>query len=531
VGISLVAILIAAGGTWFVMHTHLSPQRTNPGAKTVSPLPAALPERIQSLAVLPLANFSGDSNQDYFADGLTDELSGRLAQISALKKVISRTTMTQYKGTKKSIPEIAREVGVDAIVEGSVVVSGSRVSIKVQLIEAARDKRLWSNSYERESADIIQLQNEVTLAIAQAIKLVLAPNEEARLAQARAVKPEAFDLYLRGKYLTENECETNNLAAIELFKRSVEIDPGFAAGYAELASACIMRYYRYEPEQYRRWEGEAFAGLTRVFSLDQDCADGYFVRGRMLWTPVQHFKHEEAVADLRHAVRLNPSSGAHRMLGVIYGHCGLLDEGLAEAQKAKALDPLGATPLLSLAYISLWKGEYNQALQLWPKIPRDGMPFLVGSHHAWTLFALHHTNEARARLDQYLQDLPADSTGELAGMRAVLLAAAGDAAGAEAQLQSAMKKETRYGEFHHTAYFIASAYALMNRPKEALAWVEKTADTGFPCYPLFVKDPNLDSLRGNAEFVSFLEAQRQQWQQRKDTWLEVGDLVRTPGVK
>ena len=529
--LTALSVLLLAGGIWFVIHRGLPPRAGDSGDERAKLRVSAAPGRIESLAVLPLDNFSGDTNKNYFADGLTDELIGKLAQISALRKVTSRTTVMPYRGTKKPVPEIGRELNVDAIVEGSVVLSGARVSIKVQLIEAASDRHIWSNTYEGDTADIIRIQNDVTLAIAQAIRLALTPEDQTRLSRIRPVNPEAYELYLLGKILKGNLDDTDNLKAIESLERAVNLDKGFAPTYAALAAAYIDRLYNFAPQESKKWESKAALRVQQALETDPESADAYVSRAMLNFSPVRNFRIEEAHLDVQRALRLNSKlSDAHLWLGVVYGHTGLLDEALAAVGTVLALDPAATTPFADKACVQLWKGDYESALPLWSKIPRGmGGPYFIGSHAAWTLFALQRTNDAKAILEEFRKDFPKDETGELAAMNAVLLAAAGDVAGAEAQIESAKKKKTGYGEFHHTAYFLASAYARLNRPAEAVQWLNDAATTGFPCYHLFKNDPGLDKIRTNPGFVSFLQGQEKEWRRRKEAWLkaEPSEVKRT----
>ncbi len=199
-------------------------------------LGGAAPGQITSLAVLPLENLMGDSEQDYFVDGMHDELIANLAKIGALT-VISRTSAMRYKGTDKSLPEIARELGVDAVIEGTVRRAGNQVRITVQLIEAATDKHLFAESYQRELRNILALQSEVAQAIAREIKVAVTPEEEARLARARTVNPEAYEAYLKGRYQLSKSTEDPTKKGMEYFRRAIEIDPGYAPAYAGLADA------------------------------------------------------------------------------------------------------------------------------------------------------------------------------------------------------------------------------------------------------------------------------------------------------
>src|SRR6266853_3788332 len=190
--------------------------------------------RIQSLVVLPLENLSNDPEQEYFADGMTDQLITNLAQISALK-VISRTSAMRYKGTKKSLPEIARELHVDAVVEGAVMWMGGRVRISAQLIEAPTDHHLWAASYERDLRDVLSMQEEVTRAIASEIRVKLTAQEQARLANTHSINPEAYRLFLKGRYYWYKLKPDAMQKAIEHFEQALEKDPAYALAHAGLA--------------------------------------------------------------------------------------------------------------------------------------------------------------------------------------------------------------------------------------------------------------------------------------------------------
>ncbi len=195
---------------------------------------------IASLAVLPLDNLSGDPEQEYFADGMTEALISSLAQIGSLK-VISRTSAMRYRGTDKPLPQIARELNVEAVVEGSVLTVGERVRITVQLIHAATDQHLWAKSYERDLGDILRLQSEVARAIAGEIQVNLTPQEEgALLARARPVNPEAHDAYLKGRYYWNKRTTDGFEKAIDFFEQAIEEDPGYALPYAGLADSYNM---------------------------------------------------------------------------------------------------------------------------------------------------------------------------------------------------------------------------------------------------------------------------------------------------
>src|SRR5580692_11722592 len=200
---------------------------------------APVPTGIRSIAVLPLENLSGDASQNYFADGMTDELITDLAQISALR-VISRTSVMAYKGARKPLQQIARELNVDAVVEGTVLRSGEQVRITAQLIEASTDKHLWSQSYEGELRDTLALQNRVASAIADQIRINLTPREQAALKRAKAVNPEAYQSYLKGRYFWNKRTADGLKAALAYFNQAIEEDPEYAQAYSGLADTYAL---------------------------------------------------------------------------------------------------------------------------------------------------------------------------------------------------------------------------------------------------------------------------------------------------
>ena len=269
--------------------------------------PPVLQTEIKSLAVLPLENLSGDTSQDYFADGMTDALITDLAKVGALR-VISRQSVMQYKGARKPLPEIGRELNVDAVLTGSVVRSGERVRIAVQLIHAATDRNLWADSYERDLRDVLALQREVTRDIVGEIRIKLTPQEQVRFGSVRPVNPEAYDHYLRGKFYLHRQNRDDNEAAITALERAVATDPTFAAAHAELAQAYVWKLFLFAPEE-KQWAEKAFVAAEKALSLDPDLAVAHLARGRLLWTPANHFPHEKAIREYRRALSFEPESG------------------------------------------------------------------------------------------------------------------------------------------------------------------------------------------------------------------------------
>jgi len=471
--------------------------------------PTQNPE-IRSLAVLPMANLSGDPAQEYFADGMTETLIAGLAKVGELR-VISRTSVMQYKGTHKPLPQIARELNVDAIVEGSVQRFGERVQINVQLIHAPTDRHLWSETYDRDLRDILSLQNEVARAVTQQIQIKLTPQEQIRLARARPINPAAYDYFLRGRFRLSRQTEADNETAIEMFDRAVATDPNFAAAWAELAQACVWRFFLFTPDE-KQLEEKAFVAVEKALSLDQDLAEAHLARGRLLWTPANRFPHDKAIQEYCLALNLNPNlDEAQNQLALVYGHVGLLDEALQQLEKAVAINPSNTLARYHVGETLLFQGKYEQGLTALRSVPREVNPALVGYQTPIALLHLGRMEEAAAILEESLRDYPEDNGGLFTSVQALMAALTGEKDTAEDTIRSAIAKGKGFGHFHHTAYNIACAYSLMNKPEQAIKWLQAAADDGFPCYPLFESDPYLNPLRKDSRFVTLMMRLKEQW--------------------
>jgi tetratricopeptide (TPR) repeat protein len=260
----------------------------------------------------------------------------------------------------------------------------------------------------------------------------------------------------------------------------------------------------------------AFVAVEKALALDPDSAVAYLARGRLLWTPANHFPHDRAIREYRRALALNPTlDEARNQLALVYCHIGAFDEALQESQLAVATNPNNNLAQFRTGQTLNFQGKYERALSVLRAIPQEANPALVGHQIAWALFNLGKRNEASATLEQLLKSYPEDTGGVFTSIQAVLAASAGQESLAEDRIKSAIKKGKGFGHFHHTAYHIACAYALMNKPEQAIKWLEVAADDGFPCYPLFERDTNLDDLRQDARFVTFLAKQKQQWEYYK----------------
>src|SRR5260370_29251011 len=316
------------------------------------------PAEIRSLAVLPLENLSGDQAQEYFVDGMTDELITDLASIARLR-VISRTSTVHYKGTRKTIPEIAQELNVDTVVEGSVVRSANKVRIRAQLIRVSPEEHLWAESYERDFPDVLALQRDVAKAIADEIKIKLTPEEKARLADARKVDPEAYQLDLRGRFSFENLTHAAVTRSPENFPKAIEQDPPHAVAYAGLADTYVFGVTGLQPKVSIPL---ARAAAGKALELDDSLGDAHAALAQVKF--LGDWDCAGAEKEFRRAIDLNPGDTlAHHMYSHFLLAMGRNEESLQESKLYLQLDPLSAPANHHLAWHYLAVGLYDLAIQ------------------------------------------------------------------------------------------------------------------------------------------------------------------------
>ncbi len=339
---------------------------------------APVPE-IRSLAVLPLANLSGDPSQEYFADGMTEEVIGRLSMIRSLR-VISRTSVMQFKSTHPSVPEIAKLLHVDGIVEGSVMREGDHVRVHAQLINAATDQHIWSESYDRDLRDTLALESEVAQSIARKVEVTITGEEHARLAGAREVSPDVYESYLRGRGAFS---KGNSRAEIELsvtyFEEAIRKDPTFAPAYVGLAAAYgslgTVFVGAMPPNEARQ---KVISAARKALELDPNIADAH---GQLAYVYMEHWQWRDAEAEYRRALELNPNdAAAHRGFGDWMMLQGRMDEAVAMTRRAVELDPLGGAGS-ELGWVLFHARRYDEAIRELRSViagrPDDAEPRLV----------------------------------------------------------------------------------------------------------------------------------------------------------
>jgi TolB-like protein/DNA-binding winged helix-turn-helix (wHTH) protein/Tfp pilus assembly protein PilF len=478
VGVAAVLALAAASAWFFNSRTDSAP-------------------RIRSLAVLPLENLSGDAAQEYFADGMTDELISHLGRISALR-VISRTSVMTYKGARKPLAEIARELSVDAVVEGSVLRSGQRVRITAQLIQVPADKHIWSQSYEGDVRDTLALQNRVAGAIAEQVRAAVNRQEQAAPQNSRTVKPEAYDAYLRGRYFWNKRTGDGLRKALEYFTDAIGKDASFAAAYSGLADAyALSGDWEYGILSPQDAFAKANAAATKALALDDNLAEAHTSLAFAL--DLYAWDWEAAGGEYRRAIALNSGyATAHQWYAwhlIVTGRTG---EGIAELRTAESLDPLAPILSADLADALCIAHLYEDSLQQSRKALELHPNFAVAHYQlGQTLVQMRRYDEAIAEFRKAIGLSAGNATfdSNLAHAYAV-----------SGRIEEAMKilrdLEGRQTRQSPTDASIALVYVGLGDNDQAMTWLNKAYEARFN--PSILLRPAFDPIRPDARFQDLL---------------------------
>jgi len=276
-------------------------------------------------------------------------------------------------------------------------------------------------------------------------------------------------------------------------------------------------YFAADSERKSLIEGAEVA-VEKALALDARLGEAYFARGLLLWTPAKRFPHEQAISAYRRALALDSTlDDAHHQLAVVYFHIGLLDKAVDEVNDALAINPGNPLARFRLGVIAMYRGAYADADKIFSSTPLGSNPATWAFQQATALYRLGRENEATALIDKFLRDFPLDEGGVGHSVRAMILANAGRRADAETAIAQTLERGQTFGHFHHSAYNIASAYALLGKNDEAMRWLQDAVQNGFPCYPLVAADTQLDGLRRDPRFVALLAGLKRDWEVRQKT--------------
>ncbi len=482
-------IALAAGGWWL-------------GARRVEGRDRAPAPRI---AVLPLDNISANPADAYLADGLTAELVSTLSRVEGLR-VVPRSTVEAFTDRGLGVAALGRELEAGVVLDGAVQKTGERLRVSLQLVDARTEATIWAREFDGAAAGAFELQRSISRAVAGALEVPFPQPGRDGQDPARGVDPAAYDLLLRAEYWTARPVSREHFdSARALLREAVRIDPGFAEAHAALARNESSRIFYFGPDPAA--EQEAYVAIRKALALDSTNEAAYVARAALAYTREGGWRHEDALRDLRRVVREHPRSvDARNQLGILAMHVGLLDTALAHLRMAVEFDPRNGFAPMRIVRTLWYMGRYEEAVEEARR---------MGVRHWEVANALQRAGLADSAL-ALLRALPPARGPEgtdIPSTRAVALAALGRRGEAERDIALAEQAAARANShFHHSAYDLAAAQALLGNPAEAIRWLRLTADDGMPNYELFRQDPNLDGLKDDPAFRGFLAEQRERWE-------------------
>ncbi len=456
----------------------------------------AISAPIRSLAVLPLANLSGDHEQDYFVDGMTDALRQRLELISSLR-VISRTSSMHYRENRKPLPEIARELNVDAVVEGSVLRSGDRVRINVELTHATQDKRLWSNSYEGDLRDIFALQATVAMRIADEIRVALPPPDRARLAVVRPFIPDAYQAYSKGRFYWNKRTEEDLKKAIGFFEQAIDKDPNYALAYDGLADSWIpLGWYGYlSPSDTFP---HARSAVMRALALDDSLAAAHTSLAFVKLYSDRDWVGAES--EFRRSIELNPNyANGHHWYAEFLSLVGRHKEAITESQRARELDPLSNIINAWVSSRYYFARQYDLAIQE----GRNAVEMDVGFAPAHLV--LGHAYEQKGMLKEAIAEFEKATRLARGSMYAASLAHAYGIAGRRSAASMVLERLRNMSEREFvSSYDLAIAEVGLRDQNKVFDLLNAAVEERSPRVAFLGVDPRFDELRADPRFMALL---------------------------
>jgi TolB-like protein/DNA-binding winged helix-turn-helix (wHTH) protein/tetratricopeptide (TPR) repeat protein len=461
------------------------------GSSKLAESASSTTKRFSSIAVLPLENLSNDPAQEYFADGMTDELTTDIAQLGSLR-VISRTSAMHYKGLRKTAPQIGQELGVDALVEGTVERIGDRVRIRIQLIDSARDRHLWASSYDHDIKDVLLLESTAARNVAEEIQGRVAESPaDSSSGKSRAVQPQAYELYLRGRYFWSQRSSDGLKKGIECFEQAIAKDHTFAAAYAGLAQSYAIMGSDAMPAGIAR--ARARAAATKALELDPTIPEGHAALGLVDF--YYEWKWKEAEQEFRRAIELNPSySPAHQWYSYYLRAMGRFHDALEEAKHAQQLDPLSLAVNVTLAGRYRDLGQYDQAIETVQRTLELDPNFGLGHELMASVYEQQGNMQLAIGEWQKAVALAHDNPSILAAL-AHAYAVSGDRAAARR-----IEKQLVSSKQYIPAWDMAVLCAGLGDRDGAFSWLEKSFHNRESQVPFLNQDRRLNPLQADPRF-------------------------------
>lgn len=460
------------------------------------------PGTITSIAVLPLENLSADTSQEYFADGITDEITTALAKLSG-PKVISRTSAMRYKGTHKSIPEIARELNVGAVVEGSLERSGDRVRVRVQLIRATTDQHLWAEEYDRQLSSVLGLEAEVAQDIAEHIRLQLTENQRQSLVQTRKINLQAFQDYLQGRHYWALRTRESLNKALEYFNRAIQEDPNDARSYASLAHCYIVMPMLTELPEAEGFD-KAHEAAEKALALDSSLPEAHLAMAEALLYHDWNFVGAEK--EFKRTLELNPNySTGHQWYGEFLTYLARYPEAIHEEQTALALDPLSAVIHHEMGYVLREAGRFEEAVGEYHEALKINPHFYAAYQE---MFWSYRREGKAAESIEALRELAAGYGEEFRLNPAIIPAIKGlqlayTSGGRRGYLRQCLRIHSYYPR---PSYYLARDYAQLADRESAIAKLTRSYQNHDIEALWMLTDPELDPLRSDPRFQRLIRA-------------------------
>jgi serine/threonine-protein kinase len=470
------------------------------------------------LAVLPFRLIGPDTADRYLAEGITEEVTSALANLGGLR-VIDRASVAQYAESAQTKRAMGTALSVDAVIDGVLQTAGDKIRVRVRLIDPATEEARWSQSWDHTAQDVFRVQSEVATRVAAVLRIQLAERESRSLSRPPTTNADAYDAYLRARARSRvarpGVGRPTSDSIIADLTRAVQIDSTFAAAWGQLAAELVGSVFLFDADPERLEQADR--AIRTALSIDSAVAIAWKARHDLKWNAVRGWHFGEALADVRHALSLQPSLvAAHNALGSLYFHYGFTQEARNELEASLSLDPRDgcddptkcqgfSRPRIARA---LWyEQKFDSALTVY-----ESIPFIGGFvwEMAVALNGVGRPADGLALLDSARVTGGLETT-DRAAARGLLYAALGREKESLASLRAAIARRSSQSHFHHAQFSIACAYARLGRKGDAVEWLRRTAENGMPNYPLFRNDPNLRGLQGDAEYERLMATLERQF--------------------